>query len=219
MSDYRDPLSIGRLSVGIPEALLSTVFEVVMAAWPRVLDCGLVTTASGEDDITDVLFDKMYEEKLKRDLEGIDFDREPQSNLRHDKHPLGYIDVKVSYDSWRKYHYFAIECKKVSAAKRATGVKYIEEGVLRFVTKKYSAGHRWGGMIAYVCEGDARSCATMLGNLLSKHKTRETNVRRAWSQEDRYCTFPHFYSSDHAQAGHAQVITLLHLLLSFDGAQ
>lgn len=219
MADLRDPVAIGRLTVNISEALLRTVFDLIVSAWPQVVTSGVVTPASKEDEITDKLYDEMYAEKHRRELDNIDFEREPQSHLAHEPLPLGYIDVKVSYNSWRKTDYFAIECKKVSATHQTPAKKYVDDGVVRFVSEKYSPGHPWGGMIGYVIDGDEGTCAGLLAQTLAVHNAAAANTRRAWAREARFSDHPHCYSSDHQQQVCGKVITLLHILLAFPTSQ
>jgi hypothetical protein len=213
--DFRDPHSLGRLKVNISEALLRTVFDVILSAWPSVVAAQTVTPQCKEDEITDKLYDEMYAEKHRRKLDNIDFEREPQSNLVHDPLPLGYIDVKVSYNNWRRTDYFVIECKRVSATQQTPAKKYVDDGVVRFVSEKYSSGHPWGGMIAYVIDGDETPCALLLERTLASHNTTATNTRRPWARETRFSNYPHCYSSDHQQQTCGKIITLLHILLAF----
>ncbi|HEX8525267.1 MAG TPA: hypothetical protein VF669_23650 [Tepidisphaeraceae bacterium] len=207
--------SVGRLRVDISDALLCTVVDVLVASWPAVVSSKVVTATSTEDEITDVLYEEMYDEKERRELDNIDFDREPQSNLRHEPLPLGYIDVKVSYNAWRKTDYFAIECKKVSASSITPAKKYIDDGVVRFVTEKYSSGHSRGAMVGYVVDGCEEDCARLLEGLFSSHKLVETNIRRAWSRHDLFRSHPHVFRSDHEQQHSKRIISLMHVLLSF----
>lgn len=222
MPDFRDfhpigriKVNSGRLKVDIPENLLWTVFDLILSAWPNVVADKTVSSQSKEDEITDMLVDRVYAEKERRELDNIDFERESQSNLAHDPLPLGYIDVKVSYNQWRKTDYFAIECKKVSATQQTLAKAYVDNGVVRFVSEKYSSAHPWGGMIGYLIDGDEMPCALLLERTLASHNTTATNTRRPWARETRFSNYPHCYSSDHQQQTCGKIITLLHILLAF----
>jgi hypothetical protein len=65
---------------------------------------------------------------------------------------LGRIDITLQF--LRQFgdedDYVAIECKRVGAGLNALNARYVSEGVHRFVTGQYSAGHAWAFMLGYV---------------------------------------------------------------------
>ena len=46
--------------------------------------------------------------------------------------------------------YVAVECKRVRAGDATLNGSYVANGVDRFVTGQYAAGHEWGFMLGYV---------------------------------------------------------------------
>ena len=46
--------------------------------------------------------------------------------------------------------YVAVECKRVRAGDATLNGSYVKNGVHRFVTGQYAAGHEWGFMLGYV---------------------------------------------------------------------
>ena len=72
MADFRQSATAGRLTVNISEALLRTVIDVLLSAWEDVVARGLVKPEYKEDEITDRLYDEMYAEKSRRELDNID---------------------------------------------------------------------------------------------------------------------------------------------------
>jgi hypothetical protein len=207
--------SIGRLRVDISEHVLRTVLDLVVAAWPTDAVHSMITTASSEDEITDALCREINAEKARRNIDNLDFHREPQSNLRQDGLPLGYIDVKFVYNFWSRTDYFALECKKVSARLETPGKKYIDDGVVRFVEEKYSPGHSWGGMAGYVIDGDAATCACLIESLLTTHNTTHTAIHETWRRETGLSNYGDLYRTCHRQQRCGKLITILHVLLAF----
>ena len=65
---------------------------------------------------------------------------------------LGRIDItlKFLHQFGNEDAFVAIECKRVRAGDTALSSNYVSEGVERFATGKYAAGHAWGFMLGYV---------------------------------------------------------------------
>lgn len=65
---------------------------------------------------------------------------------------LGRIDItlKFMHQFGDEDAYVAIECKRVGARLSALNRSYVDNGVDRFVSGQYAAGHEWGFMLGYV---------------------------------------------------------------------
>jgi hypothetical protein len=65
---------------------------------------------------------------------------------------LGRIDItlKFMHQFGNEDAYVAIECKRVGASLSTLNASYVSNGVDRFVTGQYAAGHEWGFMLGYV---------------------------------------------------------------------
>ena len=65
---------------------------------------------------------------------------------------LGRIDItlKFLHQFGNEDAYVAIECKRVAAGSPDLNAMYVTQGVDRFVTGQYAAGHEWGFMLGYV---------------------------------------------------------------------
>ena len=65
---------------------------------------------------------------------------------------LGRIDItlKFLHQFGDEDAYVAIECKRVGAGFSDLNARYVTQGVDRFVTGKYAAGHEWGFMLGYM---------------------------------------------------------------------
>ena len=69
-----------------------------------------------------------------------------------DPNILGRIDIILSFlhQFGQEDAYVAVECKRVRPGDTTLNRRYVSQGVDRFVTGKYAAGHEWGFMLGYV---------------------------------------------------------------------
>ena len=65
---------------------------------------------------------------------------------------LGRIDITLQFlhQFGNEDAYVAVECKRVRAGDARLNGSYVANGVDRFVTGQYGAGHEWGFMLGYV---------------------------------------------------------------------
>lgn len=97
---------------------------------------------------------------------------------------------------------FIIECKRLKSADKA----YIEEGVERFISLKYSEGDEYSGMAGFVIAGDKTSiCKDLKDKIASlKHTTTISKI----SSFDRF-------TSNHIRIDKTQ-IEVYHLFFNFN---
>ena len=65
---------------------------------------------------------------------------------------LGRIDIILQFlhQFGEEDAYVAVECKRVRPGDKILNGRYVSQGVERFVTGKYAAGHQWGFMLGYM---------------------------------------------------------------------
>ena len=223
MSDFTTPISVGHMrptTAGlIVEDVVATVLDITVAAWPRLCESRRVHPSDKEDHITDRLRWEMAAERERRDPRPqVRFERETQLDDPGKNYPTGRIDIHVTYSfSIDETDYFAIECKKVTDRHKGPAEYYIQEGICRFSSGKYSPGHSYGAMIAFVTDGTAEAAADFLARKIVAFDKEATRIRTAWGwrAEKRFGHFPNLYSTKHGQAGTRNTILLLHLFLPF----
>ena len=201
----------------IVEDVVATVLDITVAAWPHLCKSERVSPSDEEPDITDQLRWEMVAEKARRDPPPqVRFERETQRDDPGKDYPTGLIDVYVIY-SFDETDYFAMECKKVTDRHKKPADYYIQEGICRFSSGKYSPGHPYGAMIAFVTDGTAEAAAEFLGQKIVAFDKNATKIRTAWGwqAERRFGHFSNLYSTEHGQAGTPNTILLLHLFLAF----
>lgn len=223
MSDFKTPLSVGQISpmtaTQLIEDIVATVLDITVEAWLRLCKQKRVQATDIENDITDQLRWEMVREKQRRTPSPqVRFERETQRDDADKEFPTGHIDVFVIY-SFEEDEYFAMECKKVDDCHETPAKKYVENGVCRFTGGKYSPGHPYAAMVAFVSKGTPDSAAGYVGPYLVGYNKSSTQIDEqwGWQTEARFGRVPNLYSSRHGQAGTQNTIQLLHLFLGFNG--
>lgn len=132
----------------------------------------------------------------------------------------GYLDIKIFNENIfsNPSEYYIIECKRLNnQTKRGrTGLngKYIEDGILRFVRKKYSSFHRINGMIGFVVEKmDIDSNVSDINYLLSNIYS-EANATTPITPIGFIEDFRFQYFSEHKDTDESY-FKLYHLMLDF----
>jgi hypothetical protein len=219
MSGFKTPAPAGQISPAIAgpitDDVVATVLDIIVAAWPHVCAAG-ISHATTEDDITNKLRWAMVGEKSRRNPPPqVRFERETQRDDPAGTYPTGLIDIFVAYTNDETV-YFAIECKKVNDRHKIPAKRYIEKGVCRFSSGKYSPNHRYGAMVGYVTEGTPESAAKFLGEKLIAFDKRATRlvVEWGWKRESRFGAVANLHSTQHRQDKTKNTILLVHLFLA-----
>lgn len=219
MSDLKAPPSAGTMrdaaAHAVAAGVLATVLDIVVAAWPRICD-GTIDGATPEPGISDKLRWAMDAERLSRiPPPQLRFERETQVDDPAGTFATGLIDIYVIY-SWNLAEYIALECKKVDDHHETPAKKYIEEGVRRFSTGKYSANHPFGAMVGYVTEGTPESTAKFIGDRIVAFDSAATGLIATcgWRAEQRFGAVAHLHSTRHRQEQTNNTILLVHLFLA-----
>jgi hypothetical protein len=221
VGDFKTPMCVGQMNPTtagpIIEDVVATVLDVTVAAWPHLCQSKRVVPTNKEDTITDQLRWEMVAEKNRRDPSPqIRFERETQRDDPQMKYRKGRIDVFVIY-SFDETDYFAMECKKITDRHDRRANYYIQEGICRFSSGKYSPGHPYGAMIAFVTRGTAKSAAEFLERKVVGFDENTTRIKKTWGwrNELQFGNIPNLYSTKHGQEGTRKTMLLLHLFLPF----
>ena len=83
---------------------------------------------------------------------------------------LGRIDItlKFLHQFGNEDAYVAVECKRVGAGLSTLNSSYVSNGVDRFGTGQYAAGHEWGFMLGYVLALPVDSVVQTINDHLKK---------------------------------------------------
>jgi hypothetical protein len=212
-----DSNSIGELAVRLPLDVIATVLDITMVAWSYVVTSKKVSISSTEPEIAGYLGQEMMVEKNRRPGLKSQIRIEEEVGTRSSsisEKPEGRIDIKIIY-SFDEAEYFGIECKRLASNNKRLTKKYVDEGVLRFVTGKYSPGHDWAAMIGFVIDGNHDKCIDLICDYLNQ-KSKEISMSENLAVEQRFGSTPNLYGTTHQQYGHKFLLRLLHLFLSID---
>ena len=204
---------IGQPSLGLAEDTIATILDLVEAGWKATCAQGSLTRCSQEPEIAGRLATEMLTEKRRRRIVHFRIEEEvgTRSSPRSTK-PEGRIDIKIIY-SLVEEEYFGIECKRVSGSKSdGLSKNYVEKGVLRFVSGKYSPGHGWAAMVGFVVDGDALGAVQLVSDAISSSKN-EVRLCEVWTEEKRFGQHQHLYFTGHRQGPCPSTIRILHLFL------
>ncbi|MBS0026714.1 hypothetical protein ACTJJ0_01770 [Chitinophaga sp. 22321] len=134
----------------------------------------------------------------------------------------GYLDFKVFNENIFRNtdEYYIIECKRLNnkSRKSKSGLngKYIKEGILRFVSKKYSAYHRINAMLGFIVESmDIGANIEDINYLLSSEFS-EANATKPITKIAHIADFEFQYDSEHTDIEDKK-LKLFHLMLDFSG--
>lgn len=145
-------LPIGRPSFDLSEDQIATVVDLLctgVAAARPLMQPGML-------EVPITIHVKKAMRRLKKDL-GLsnleimgEFELLDLSN--DDPEVLGRIDIilRFLHQFGDQEAYLAVECKRVGHGESGLNQRYVTQGVNRFVTGQYAAGHHWGMMLGYV---------------------------------------------------------------------
>jgi hypothetical protein len=209
-----EPTSYGELAIRLPLDIIATVLDITMVGWSCVISSGKVSISSSEPEIAGHLGREMTAEKnrrpgLKNQIR-IEEEVGTRASPTSDK-PEGRIDIKIIY-SFDEAEYFGMECKRVTSKNSRLAQKYVDEGVMRFVTGKYSPGHDWAAMLGFVIDGNSNGCINLIRNHLTR-KSQETCMEEDWAVDTSFGSTPNLYGTCHRQQGRSFLFRLLHLFL------
>ena len=202
-------------AVYLPKDIISTVFDITIIAWSKVITNRGINIRSTEPVIARYLGRAMTEEKNSRPKlkERIRIEEEVGTrSFPNLPKPKGRIDIKIIY-SYNENEYFGMECKRVSSTKpnRHLAKDYVIEGVKRFVEATYSIGHDYAAMLGFVIDGKVNDCIDLICDRLNKYKN-DICLKEDWVDEQSFGTTQNIYRTSHLQNGQ-DIISILHLFL------
>ena len=90
------------------------------------------------------------------------------------KFSKGKIDIAVLLDQERE-RYLAYECKRLNVIHNGTraslATRYVNDGMMRFLTEQYAEGLPMGCMLGYVMDGDMTFALTQVFGAIAAQKT------------------------------------------------
>lgn len=207
---------VGRPSFELSDDQLVTVADLLCRGAAEAHT--LVTGGMLEVPITNLV--KKAMRRLKKQLGltnlevGGEFELLDMSN--DDPEVLGRIDIifRFLHQFGDEDAYLGVECKRVAYGDSSLNQRYVTQGVSRFVTGQYAAGHHWGVMLGYVLKLPSEA---LIANI-------DTRIRQTYGENaklelvDVHPNSLSMKSGVLAQGGKGHVIRLLHILVDMTPA-
>ncbi|WP_417377472.1 hypothetical protein [Gimesia maris] len=216
------PSKSGRLNINVrhkaQRGIAILALRILHDAWPATAADSTITRKTDEDAISDVLRWNMVAAKQRIDpVPEMKFLREPQSDRPELDTPLGLIDIMVSY-TWDESTYLTMECKRISSTTNSLALKYVRNGINRFASGKYSAGHAFGIVVGYVICGSPDGCVDRVSKTLAKEPKNRTGLdaKFGWVADVETIYGQTLYRTKHLQRDHNNSIELIHTFLSLN---
>ena len=167
-----------------------------------------------EEYIRNVFLDKKYmqNQKLKRKYEVNDLEFKSEVGENKDRKTIGSHDIQVLGLAQKLYGeadediYFSIECKRLNGIGQSPE-KYVNEGIVRYTTKRYSEIMPLAGMIAFI-EDNTYNYPNEIDEILKNHKSISTT---------QYLTIKstNIHNSKHLKESSNKSIILYHFFFDF----
>lgn len=199
------------LSADVTAAILVTLNQ----GWERAITGGEVDKTSGEVALTERLRDGMRQ-ALKSSpwnqmfvvLAGME-SRSSKAVLI----PDGRTDIPILMIEIFLHHgvhdpHAIIECKRIAGSDAHLCREYVVEGIDRFRTGKYSAGHAVGFMVGYLLAGTAGESAAGVNAHLTRKGREKEHLQSLEFAARAFC-----WASEHSRANGIGIISLRHVFL------
>lgn len=156
---------------GIHDKVLQSIIDV----WPNCAN--RFNATSSENKMTDQLALDLRQHPHVRNLFRIESQYKllDASAFNGDVVTKGYIDFVVIFDL-NQDHYLAYECKRLNATfpsgSRTLADKYVDEGLMRYVSAQYAQEMPFATMIGYVLDGDLSKALSEVTSQIQKKKNK-----------------------------------------------
>jgi hypothetical protein len=210
------------MTFGNPEAWASRfrsidqrLMERVVEVWPQCLS--LLPEQPEEDFITANLVNLLSKDAIMRKICYLEYHYAPFGMQPNGAvFGKGYIDFALILDQDRDI-YIAYECKRLNVRykgrRRSLAGPYVNEGMMRYVSEKYSDGLPFAGMIGYILDGDVPFARSQLWNAINVEKDSLCLVEGPNLAERTL--IPECFTTLHQRPNGISAIEIRHVLLSF----
>ena len=206
--------AIGTPRLPIGSAFVRAVLELLATGAANLHAKHSVTPRMREDHISQRLNEEMEALHRGSDSDIVNWSMRPARSVQG--RPDDTFEVDFSFHANRyprdQRWYLGVEAKKLGGAANQLTNLYVREGVLRFVTGKYSLGHDHAVMLGYVVAGPMDEAANKVKAAMDRNAIKTQQIAQFFP--DRYVyDHPYIYSSRHTQNGVQEPFKLVHLLV------
>ena len=205
-----DPQAWKHRFITVDERLLQRILHL----WPACV--ALLPGQPNEDTITINLVDLLSKDAVVRRIcYFVTYQHEPfGTHPGGAKFSKGKIDIAVLLDQERE-RYVAYECKRLNVtnnSRASLATRYVNDGMMRFLTEQYAEGLPVGCMLGYVMDGDLAFALTQINAAVAAQKA-PLGLTAAPASGQSIPGIERF-STGHQRADKSQ-IELRHVLLPF----
>ena len=181
-----------------------------------------VPVPNNENKIRDILYNTyLNNNEIRNVLKLTDyiFDCEV-AEYDKDGNLTGYLDYKISTQNTfiESNSYYSIECKRLDnqnlTGDTGLNAKYIENGIMRFITGQYLSLHGINGMIGFIVEQMHITNNIKNINRLLKNNFKNVNTKDNLKSVHFIKNFKYSYCSTHENVNRKE-IKLYHLMFDF----
>ena len=205
---------IGAPQLPIARAFVKSVLDLLIAAAARLQAKHAVMARMREDSISQRLNEEMETIHRGSDSDIVNWSMRPARTAPGK--PDDAFEVDFSFHAnilprdqrW----YLAVEAKKLRGQGPSLASAYVKDGVLRFVTGKYSLGHEHAVMLGYVVVAPIDRAVRRVKAAMDQ-RADVTCQEAAFTPDSEICAHPHTYTSGHHQHSASAPFTLVHLFV------
>jgi hypothetical protein len=133
----------------------------------------------------------------------------------------GRMDIVFSPPVPREDIYFCLECKRInvrgSNGVRPYSAEYVRFGMFRFIRGQYADAVRFGGMIAFVLDGEIAGAITGIeGNIRAQHQELGMEPPGVFASSTLRPNDTRVRETRHLRANHADPFVIHHLFMAGD---
>jgi hypothetical protein len=212
-----DSASYGQPQLQIKPLYIRAALELLVNGAEKLRAKKLITTETDENPITYYLSAEManLQRAGKSDIISWDFRVHTQSDPSN---PQSICEIDFKF-RWSEYpsdydHYLAAEAKRLFGRGDSLAGKYVDDGIMDFVTAKYGRGHNYGIMLGYVLIGPLINAVTSVSYAMAGRRAKTAECSE-FAPDASLCPHPHTHHSTHLQKETFTPITLVHVFLDF----
>lgn len=206
--------AIGAPRLPIGSAFVRSVLTLLGTGAANLHDKRLITATMREDRISQRLNEEM--EALHRGSHSDIVNWSMRPARSKPGRPDDTFEVDFSFHANRyprdQRWYLGVEAKRLKDSSNRLASLYVSQGVLRFVTGKYSLGHDHAVMLGYVVSGSIDRAVARVKTAMGRNAVK-TRQFAQFSVDRNIYNHPNLYSSNHIQDGIEEPFKLLHLLI------
>ena len=208
------PKAIGTPRLPIGSAFVRSVLDLLANGAANLNAKQSVVPSMREDHISQRLNEEMEALHRGSDSDIVNWSMRPTRSAPG--RPDGTFEVDFAFHANRyprdQRWYLGVEAKKLSSTASQLATQYVREGVLRFVTGRYSLGHDHAVMLGYVVTGPMDGAVTRVKTAMERNAVRTRQLAQ-FSADRAVYGHPYIYSSSHLQGDAHESFKLVHLLV------